>query len=103
MSRAGKTSPNLVKLWHETLRRQACHDHSTGDCDLPQTLADHLARWGTTRCTWGLDYDGTRVCCCQVCRAQIWVRNDVRGERNRPRIRLGEGVKSYRGTGEWTG
>ena len=101
MSRTDKTSPYIVKLWHDTLRRRAFHNHSTGDCDLPQSLADHLAMGFATRCTWDLGYDGTNVCGCQLCRAQTWVRNDVRGERNRERIRLSEGVKSFRVTGEW--
>ena len=101
MSRTDKTSPYIVKLWHGALRRQAFHDHSAGACDLPQSLAEHLAVGYSTRCSWDLDYDGTNVCGCQLCRAQIWVRNDVRGERNRERIRVGEAVKSFRVTGEW--
>ena len=103
MSRTEKTSPYIVKLWDGTLRRVAEHDHSTGPCDLPQTLAEHLARWNSTRCTWELHYDGTNIhdCQCGVCRATLWVRNDVRGERNRARIRLDEALKEYRGGGDW--
>ena len=101
MSRTDKTSPYIVKLWHGALRRQAFHDHSAGDCDLPQSLAD-IWLWASRPVAAGIcDYDGTNVCGCQLCRAQIWVRNDVRGERNRERIRVGEAVKSFRVTGEW--
>ncbi|RYP86842.1 hypothetical protein EKO23_07650 [Nocardioides guangzhouensis] len=100
MSRTEKTSPYLVKLWDGTLRRVAEHDHRFGDCDLPQTLAEHRARCNS-RCRWELRYDGTHICCCQLCRAQTWVRNDLRGERNRARIRLGEALKEYRGSGDW--
>ena len=101
MSRTDKTSPYIVKLWHGALRATARHDHSTGDCDLPQSLADHLATWGTTRCAWDLDYDGTNVCGCQLCRAQIWARAERKGERSRVRARIGESLKAFRTDGEW--
>lgn len=101
MSRTEETSPYIVRLWDGTLRRVAEHDHTTGPCDLPQTLTEHLAHWDGTRCTWDLDYDGTHVCCCQVCRAQTWVRAACRGEKSRARSALREELKRWRVDGDW--
>jgi len=95
MSRTDKTQPLLVKLWDGTLRRQAFHDHRTGPCDLPSTLREHLLA-GPTRCTWDLHFDGTYTCSCEICKAHTWVRNDVRSERRRNRIELGELLKEAR-------
>ena len=101
MSRTDKTSPHIVKLWNGTLRRVACHDHTLGPCDLPGGLREHLATGHTTRCTWDLDFNGTHVCCCELCRAQTWVRAERKGERSRARARIGESLKAFRTDGEW--
>ena len=101
MSRTEKTDPLTVKLWRGALRREACHDHTTGECDLPRTLADDLAVGGATRCSWELFCDGTPICCCEVCRAQTWVRAARKGERNRARVGLGEALKAFRAGGQW--
>ena len=101
MSRTEKTNPLIVKLWDGTLRRVACHDHATGPCDLPESLREHLAADVKTRCSWDVYFDGTHVCCCELCRAQTWVRAAQKGERNRTRVQLGERLKSVRATGEW--
>jgi hypothetical protein len=101
MSRTDKTDPYTAKLWHGALRREAWHDHSAGECDLPRTLADDLAAGSSTRCSWELFYDGTRICCCEGCRAQTWERAARKGERNRARVRLGEALKAFRAGGDW--
>ena len=101
MSRTDKTDPYTVKLWRGALRRMACHDHTAGDCDLPRTLEDDLASDHSTRCTWELFYDGTPTDCCELCRAQTWVRAARKGERSRTQARLSEALKAFRSDGEW--
>jgi hypothetical protein len=101
MSRTDKTNPFVVKLWDGTLRRVACHDHATGPCDLPGSLREYLAADLKTRCTWDVEFDGTHVCCCQLCRAQTWERAARKGERSRLYAGLGEELKAFRTDGEW--
>jgi hypothetical protein len=100
MSRTDKTSPYIVRLWHGSLRRQACHDHSSGDCDLPPTLRDDLASGGSTRCSWAMRDDGTRIGA--AFRGDLaYARAERKGERSRARVRLGEALKTFRAAGEW--
>jgi len=102
MSGTEKTNPYLVKLWDGTLERVAVHDHRFGDCDLPSTIAEHLAQLGDgwrrldERCRWELHYTGIRTCCCGLCRGQAGIRREVRGARRRTHMVLGELQKSWR-------
>lgn len=100
MSRTDKTSPYTVMLWHGALRREAWHDHTSGDCDLPPTLKDDLASGDSARCRWVMRDDGTRIGA--AFRGDIaYARAERKGERNRVHVRLGEALKAFRSDGNW--
>ena len=100
MSRTEKTNPFIVRLWDGSLTRVAHHDHATGSCDLPASVAEHLVNWNKTRCRWCMHDDGTRIGA--AFQGDLaYIRADRKGERSRLHAGLGEELKAFRTDGEW--
>ena len=99
MSKTDKTRPFKIRLGDD-LARIAHHDHSNGFCDLPSTLAEELARAGSSRneynCFWDFVYTGINVCGCGYCRQDTSYRNALRSYRQLARRELRDAAKEYR-------
>jgi hypothetical protein len=83
LSRTDKTKPFWVKLAHGDLMLVEAHDHTAGQCDLPDPYDAFAFSRLTTRCRREFVYTGTETCCCRMCR--IVVDYPDRTERHRRR------------------
>lgn len=70
MSRTDKTKPFWVKIAHRDVAVVEKHDHTTGQCDLPDPFDVVSFSRLKTRCRREFFETDTRVCCCRMCRAR---------------------------------
>lgn len=71
MSRTFKTDPMWVKLNHPDrvdIIVYAEHDHSKGECDLPDSPTDNWGGVHNNRCWWNSETKGKNIFCgCDLC------------------------------------
>lgn len=96
MSRTDSTDPLAILIWYAANRADD-HDHGTGPCDLPLTLADHLA--GGTRCRWTFASLTRTQCFCGHQHGAWWWQDECTRNRKRVRREL-DGLRRLANAGE---
>lgn len=87
MSRTYKTAPYWVQLNNPERTKievHEYHDHSRGECDLPETPMDQHHSDKRTRCSWDWESNGRNPFCgCDLCTGQSWRKLEAKAKRRK--------------------